>query len=293
MNRNIGTATRRRRRRPAGASMSVFTVDQRQNAIVARLGEVVSMQDRAGPVLQGAAARSRRLFDTRILTIDTEGPERFLTSEKKNVLVDSFVKWRDHRRAQYYVSRPGRFEAARPPDPDRERRAPRGVRQAHRARRGLGRARQDHEHVMRRQGGRRRPQDRRRGRRRAPEAGRPRAAGSQRIGLPPDGGGEEARRERAALDRLGRGREDQAPTPIARSRSSSPRPIATRSASRARATPRPPDLRRGLRANRSSTLLPQPGGVPLQLPQQVSDVLVLDPSSSEFFKYMKNPGRGK
>jgi membrane protease subunit HflC len=43
-------------------------------------------------------------FDVRILTIDTAEPERFLTSEKKNVLVDLFVKWRITDVRQYYVS---------------------------------------------------------------------------------------------------------------------------------------------------------------------------------------------
>jgi len=45
-----------------------------------------------------------RFFDTRILTIDSAEPERFLTSEKKNVLVDLFVKWRITDVRAYYVS---------------------------------------------------------------------------------------------------------------------------------------------------------------------------------------------
>lgn len=45
-----------------------------------------------------------RIFDKRILTLDTPEPERFLTAEKKPVLVDSFVKWRIHDVKQYYVS---------------------------------------------------------------------------------------------------------------------------------------------------------------------------------------------
>ena len=45
-----------------------------------------------------------RYFDTRILTIDAAEPELFITSEKKNVLVDSFVKWRIIDVKQYYVS---------------------------------------------------------------------------------------------------------------------------------------------------------------------------------------------
>jgi membrane protease subunit HflC len=45
-----------------------------------------------------------RFFDSRILTLDGEDPERFITAEKKNVLVDSFVKWRIVDVKQYYIS---------------------------------------------------------------------------------------------------------------------------------------------------------------------------------------------
>jgi membrane protease subunit HflC len=45
-----------------------------------------------------------RFFDKRILTLDSSEPERFLTAEKKPVQVDSFVKWRIHNVKQYYIS---------------------------------------------------------------------------------------------------------------------------------------------------------------------------------------------
>jgi membrane protease subunit HflC len=45
-----------------------------------------------------------RYFDKRILTLDSAEPERFITSEKKNVLVDSFVKWRIVDPMLYYIS---------------------------------------------------------------------------------------------------------------------------------------------------------------------------------------------
>ncbi|MBI2319906.1 MAG: protease modulator HflC, partial [Betaproteobacteria bacterium] len=45
-----------------------------------------------------------RFFDNRILTMDTPETERFITSEKKNLLVDSFVKWRIDDVKQYYIS---------------------------------------------------------------------------------------------------------------------------------------------------------------------------------------------
>ncbi|HEV7391390.1 MAG: protease modulator HflC [Burkholderiales bacterium] len=86
------------------ASLALFIVDQRQNAIVFRLGEVVDVKREPGLYLKIPLLDNVRYFDTRILTIDTAEPERFLTSEKKNVLVDLFVKWRIIDVRNYYVS---------------------------------------------------------------------------------------------------------------------------------------------------------------------------------------------
>ena len=85
-------------------ALSLFVVDQRQNAIVFRLGEVVEVKKAPGLYLKIPLLDNVRSFDVRILTIDTAEPERFLTSEKKNVLVDLFVKWRITDVRQYYVS---------------------------------------------------------------------------------------------------------------------------------------------------------------------------------------------
>ncbi len=84
--------------------MSMFVVDQRQNAIVFRLGEVVSIKKDPGLYFKVPLLDNVRFFDVRILTIDTAEPERFLTSEKKNVLVDLFVKWRITDVRSYYTS---------------------------------------------------------------------------------------------------------------------------------------------------------------------------------------------
>jgi membrane protease subunit HflC len=85
-------------------SLSMYVVDQRQNAIVFRLGEVVDVRKEPGLYFKIPLIENVRNFDVRILTIDTAEPERFLTSEKKNVLVDLFVKWRITDVRQYYVS---------------------------------------------------------------------------------------------------------------------------------------------------------------------------------------------
>ena len=86
------------------ASLSLFIVDQRQNVIVFRLGEVVRIERTPGLYAKIPLLDNVRYFDTRILTIDSTEPERFLTSEKKNVLVDLFVKWRITDARLYFVS---------------------------------------------------------------------------------------------------------------------------------------------------------------------------------------------
>ncbi len=86
------------------ASLSLFVVDQRQKAIVFRLGEVVSIKERAGLYFKWPLIENVRFFDAMIQTMDAREPERFITSEKKNVLVDSFVKWRVNDVKQYYIS---------------------------------------------------------------------------------------------------------------------------------------------------------------------------------------------
>ncbi|MHB1144313.1 MAG: protease modulator HflC [Thiobacillus sp.] len=85
-------------------SASMFAVDQRQNALVFQLGEVVSVKTKPGLYFKLPLVQNVRYFDTRILTLDSSDPERFITSEKKNVLVDSFIKWRVIDARQFYVS---------------------------------------------------------------------------------------------------------------------------------------------------------------------------------------------
>ena len=85
-------------------SLSIFTVDQRQAAMVFQLGEVVSIKREPGLFLKLPLVQNVRYFDTRILTLDSADPERFITSEKKNVLVDYFIKWRIFDVQKFYVS---------------------------------------------------------------------------------------------------------------------------------------------------------------------------------------------
>lgn len=85
-------------------SMSMFTVDQREKALIFQLGEITDIVSEPGLHFKWPFIQNVRYFDNRILTLDTPDTERFITSEKKNVLVDSFVKWRIGDLKQYYVS---------------------------------------------------------------------------------------------------------------------------------------------------------------------------------------------
>src|SRR5688572_32295755 len=85
-------------------SSTLYTVDQRQNAIVFQLGEVKEVVTKPGLHFKWPLLQNVRLFDMRILTFDDAEPLRFLTQGNRPVLVDSFVKWRISDVRQYYVS---------------------------------------------------------------------------------------------------------------------------------------------------------------------------------------------
>lgn len=84
---------------------TLFVVDQRQYAIVFALGEVKKVINEPGlhfklpPPFQNVL-----LLDKRIQTLDTPEADRFITAEKKNILVDAYVKWRIIDPRLYFVS---------------------------------------------------------------------------------------------------------------------------------------------------------------------------------------------
>jgi membrane protease subunit HflC len=86
------------------ASGAMFTVDQRQSAIVFQLGELKDVIVKPGLHFKWPMIQNVRYFDMRILTYDDAEPLRFLTTGNKPVLVDSFVKWRIVDVREYYVS---------------------------------------------------------------------------------------------------------------------------------------------------------------------------------------------
>ncbi|HHH39606.1 MAG TPA: protease modulator HflC, partial [Sedimenticola sp.] len=85
---------------------SAFVVNQWETAIKLRLGEIVDSNYEPGLHWRVPVIQEVKKFDARIQTLDAR-PERFLTLEKKDVIVDSFAKWRISDVAQFYRSTGG------------------------------------------------------------------------------------------------------------------------------------------------------------------------------------------
>ena len=85
-------------------TMSFFTVDQREFALVFRLGEIISVKKEPGLYFKVPLLDDLKYFDKRIVTLDYEQPAEIVTSENKTMTVDSFVKWRIVDPSKYYVS---------------------------------------------------------------------------------------------------------------------------------------------------------------------------------------------
>jgi modulator of FtsH protease HflC len=91
--------------------MCVFTVNQTEKAIKFRLGEIVKNDYEPGLHFKLPFINNIKKFDARIQTMDAK-PERFLTAEKKNVIVDSFVKWRIGDVSTFYTNVAGDIDQA-------------------------------------------------------------------------------------------------------------------------------------------------------------------------------------
>ncbi|MEW6205988.1 MAG: protease modulator HflC [Pseudomonadota bacterium] len=86
------------------ANTCLYVVDQRQYAIVFALGQVEEVRQEPGLYFKLPAPFQNVIFlDKRLQTIDTPEPERFITSEKKNLLIDSYIKWRIVDPRLYFV----------------------------------------------------------------------------------------------------------------------------------------------------------------------------------------------
>lgn len=85
---------------------ALYTVSETQIAIKLRLGEIITVDYKAGLKFKTPFVNNVVKFDKRIQTLDAPA-ERFLTGEKKNVIVDSYVKWRIVNAEQFYKSTGG------------------------------------------------------------------------------------------------------------------------------------------------------------------------------------------
>ena len=82
---------------------TVYFVDEREKAIIFQFGRIVQSHDQPGIHFKKPFINSVQFFDARIQTMDAD-PELYLTGEKKNLVVDSFAKWRIRDVAKYYVT---------------------------------------------------------------------------------------------------------------------------------------------------------------------------------------------
>jgi len=80
-----------------------YFVDEREKAIVFQFGRIVSSNDNPGLHVKKPFINNVQFYDARIQTMDAD-PELYLTGEKKNLVVDSFAKWRIRDVAKYYVT---------------------------------------------------------------------------------------------------------------------------------------------------------------------------------------------
>ena len=87
-------------------SSSLFVVDERQKAVMLRLGQIERADFEPGIHFKIPFINNVRKFEAREMTLDAQ-PARYLTGEKKNVIVDSFIIWRIEDVATYYTSMGG------------------------------------------------------------------------------------------------------------------------------------------------------------------------------------------
>ena len=94
------------------ASGSIFIVSETELAIKFQLGEIVKSDYEPGWHVKVPFVNNVRKYDSRILTLDAR-PARYITKEKKNVLVDFFVKWRINDVEVFYKAMNGSISTAR------------------------------------------------------------------------------------------------------------------------------------------------------------------------------------
>ena len=94
-------------------SSCLFVVDQRQFALVFALGEIKKVINEPGLYFKLPQPLQNIIYlEKRTLTIDTPDADRFITKEKQNVVVDTYVKWRIEDAKLFYTSVAGRVASA-------------------------------------------------------------------------------------------------------------------------------------------------------------------------------------
>lgn len=93
------------------ASSSLYVVNETQRAIRLQFGEIVQTDIQPGLQWKIPVYNTVRLFDTRVQTLDAR-PSRYLTGDRKGVIVDSFVKWKIEDVTRYYEATAGDEQAA-------------------------------------------------------------------------------------------------------------------------------------------------------------------------------------
>lgn len=90
-------------------SAVLFIVYPWQSAVIRQFGELLSVKKSPGLYVK-APWQDVVLFDSRILTIDTSDPDSYITAEKENLLVDTYIKWRIVAPRTYYEATGGGSE---------------------------------------------------------------------------------------------------------------------------------------------------------------------------------------
>lgn len=90
----------------AVVSNALYVVNERERAVLLKFGEVVSTDIQPGLHFKMPIVNDVRRFESRLITLDSS-PQRYLTAEKKALIVDSFVKWQVADAGKYYTATGG------------------------------------------------------------------------------------------------------------------------------------------------------------------------------------------
>lgn len=92
-------------------SASLYTINETERGIKLRFGEVIENDIQPGLHFKWPILNTVRIFDTRVLSVDASAT-RYLTSDSKAVIVDSFVKWQIIDAGLFYEATRGNEQAA-------------------------------------------------------------------------------------------------------------------------------------------------------------------------------------